>query len=208
MTVSSEDRGDGGRDQPDSDEEPAESLSGSITIILNPRWSRELSVLLRIANRLKNASQALLGAATFLDETAREGEPALMARWPDRLAAYETLLADIEAVVRDHEPWGEMPTAAETFGPVLTSLRRALDAAQQTANAGIANEGAATATAVEAVGQALGVQKLLLEKVVNPARADGERMQRAWESGMRLRVVAEVPGEGLDVPGAADEEVP
>ena len=173
-----------------------EILSGSVTIILNPRWQREVVNFQRLGQRVVDTALAVLGGCAALDQTAREGDERALAAWPRRLSAYETLVNQTEAAILGHPTWPEMPTAADTYGELMALLRDALDCARETALGNAQEPGAATAKATEAAGQATGLRQLLLAKIVDPMREDGDRMIRAWTKGLHLRVIAELPDDG------------
>ncbi len=190
------------RDSPDAlpsiDAESAaddETLSGSVTIIINPRWQREVVNFQRLGRRVVDTALAVLGGCAALDLTAREHDAQALAAWTRRLPAYEALVHQTEAAILDHPTWPEMPTAADTYGELMTLLRDALDLAKETALGNAQEPGAATAKATEAAGQATGLGTLLLAKIVDPMREEGDRMIRAWNKGLHLRVSAELPDE-------------
>lgn len=172
-------------------EDPSTSLP--LAIVLNPRWTREVLAMRRLGQAVLDTSLAILAACAALDETVKDGDEGALAAWPDRLRAYEALLNQTESAVRSHPSWQEMPTAANTFGDVLSLLRDATAHARVTATGSASRSGEATSSATAATGQAVGLVQLLFATILDPISKDNDRMVRAWTGGLRLRVIAEVP---------------
>ena len=192
----------------DQQAEPRGEDAVTVGFTINPRWTREVSELRYLAERLLNVGLSLGLLCTGLERAvASDGinEESL----ERRVAAYEGLAERVYRAVREHPTWWELPDPEGLFGPLIEEQLAVLTCARasiEKRDAEAARQGARLARA--SAGRALGLGKLLLGRVVDPTREEGLSILEEWGRGGAIVVRVELrDGEVETVDALEADEV-